>query len=123
MLVDARKLGEVYSLRRYWAEVTRIISEGIYRGVHGAYYGSPDLPSLGDQDILNVLFYEEPSLLHLLPNRWNTVQPASRIRAGAPSFEALPPCVMHFSSETYSQTKKPNVLGNGAFRFVQDWEP
>ena len=123
MLVDAHKLGRVYSLRRYWSEVTRIIGEGIYHGVHGKYYGSADMPSLGDQDVLNVLLFSEPALLHLLPSRWNTLQPAARVRRSAPSFEAQPPCVMHFTAETYAQTKKPNVLGNGAFRFVQDWEP
>jgi hypothetical protein len=44
MLVDARKLTRGYSLKRYWAEVTRIVGEGIYHSVHGKYYGSADMP-------------------------------------------------------------------------------
>ena len=123
MLVDARKLSRVYSLRRYWADITRIFGEGIYFSVHGKFYGSADLPSLGDQDILNVLFFDSPALLHLLPSRWNTLQPATRIRQSAPDFKAPPPCVMHYSAESYAVTKRPNFLGNGAFRFVSDWEP
>jgi hypothetical protein len=123
MLVDARKLSRVYSLRRYWADVTRIVGEGIYHPVHGVFYGSAELPSLGDQDILNVLLFDAPLLLHLLSSRWNTLQPASRIRQSAPAFEAPPPCVLHFSAESYAVTKRPNLLGNGAFRFVMDWEP
>jgi hypothetical protein len=122
MLVDAEKLSRVFSFRRYWAEVTRIVDEGIYHGVHGKYYGSADLPSLGDQDILNMLFFSEPALLHLLSNRWNTIQPAGRIQQSAPAFESAPPCVLHFSGESYAQGKAPNLLGNGAFRFVKDWE-
>ena len=122
MLVDARKLGRTYSFRRYWAEVTRIVGEGIYHPVHGKYYGTADLPSLGDQDILNVLFYDDASLLHLLPSRWNTLQPAGRIRQSAPDFVPMPPCIMHFSAETYAAPKDVNRLGNGAFRFVSDWE-
>ena len=123
MLVDARKLSRVYSLHRYWADVTRIVGEGIYHPVHGVFYGSAELPSLGDQDILNVLLFDAPLLLHLLPSRWNTLQPASRIRQSVPAFEAPPPCVLHFSAESYAVTKRPNFLGNGAFRFVMDWEP
>ena len=78
--------------------------------------------ALGDQDILNVLFYDSPSLLHLLPSRWNTLQPAGRIRVSAPNFVPMPPCVLHFSAESYAAGKDANRLGNGAFRFVADWE-
>ena len=123
MLVDAHKLSRGYSLRRYWADVTRIIGEGIYHPVHGVFYGSAEMPSLGDQDILNVLFVDAKSLLHLLPSRWNTMQPASRIRQSVPEFEAEPPCVMHFSAESYAKAKSTTNLGNGAFRFFKEWEP
>ena len=40
----------------------------------------------------------------------------------APDFVPMPPCLMHFSAETYAAGKDANRLGNGAFRFVADWE-
>lgn len=122
MLVDSHKLSYQFTFRRYWDEILRIIGEGIYAPTHGKFYGTVDLPSLGDQDILNLLFVSEPTLLHLLPSQWNTLQPAGRIRVSAPAFEPLPPCIMHFSAGSFGREKISVTLGNGAFRFVRDWE-
>ena len=121
MLVDAQKLSRVYTLRKYWLEVVRILGEGIYHSIHGKYYGSDEMPSLGDQGVLNVLFYNAPTLLHLLSPRWNTLQPAGRIRTTFPDFVPPPPCVLHYTAGSFGTEKHPNALGNGAFRFMRDW--
>ena len=121
MLVDAQKLSRVFTLRKYWLEVVRILGEGIYHSIHGKYYGSDEMPSLGDQDVLNVLFYNTPTLLHVLSPRWNTMQPAGRIRTTYPDFVPPPPCVLHYTAGSFGTEKHPNALGNGAFRFMRDW--
>lgn len=50
------------------------------------------------------------------------MQPAHRIRERFPEFVPEAPCVLHFTAGSYGATKRHHMLGNGAFRFVQDFE-
>jgi lipopolysaccharide biosynthesis glycosyltransferase len=120
-LFDVQRLRNATgSLTAYWTTVVRVASQGSFLALVGERYKR--VADLGDQDVLNVMLYQQPSLLHVIPHRWSIMAPAVRIRITVPDYVPEPPCLVHYNGQGYNHGFEPERVGNGAFIFIRDWQ-